>query len=889
MPVSTDSLIKVIQSNKTKRAMVSKIIDSASDIVPVVSKLTKEKGSRPVTEKPKDVNRSILNEIYRKVKSTSDNSKNIITLFPDIELAIQILVSSIISPKTMVDTELQYKLDKVDNLPPTVSALIVETLNDYLDTNYELSEKLPDILRESLFNSGAYAIAVLPEASVDEVINSDIVSSFATEEYRSRVDYAIDSMIRPINLIEGLPKPNNRTDPRTVDELVSSMASQAYVNLTDNANILKFPTLKDKIVSSIVRSNIRSNTELSMESTQKIEYLDIFRERKPTVGQGATEVIKTKEETFRKSIGKPLTFNIPTESIIPIFIPGDESNHVGYLVLLDDSGKPLSTNISDANLNSLGNMVQTSNTTNLTVTQKAYNALVYSQTNSVSPSDIYESYKGLLETQLYNSIKRSVYGSNVEIANRNDIYFMMFTRALADQKTNLLFLPKDLVVYFAFYYNDIGIGKSLLENLSVLSSLRAMLLFSKVMAYAKHSIDVTKVNISLDPNDPDPEKTIEMVQDSVLKLRQNFFPLGINNPVDLVTWIQRAGLQFAYENNPLLPNVRIDFENANLQHTIPESDLEEELRKQTILALGLSPETIDSGFSPEFATTVVNNNILLSKRVNVYQRKLKKHLTKLVSLVLYNDEDLRSKLKTIISDNIEVVSKGDTPDEKQLLQTNRDRYIEYILDKITNNIYVELPKPDNTDISTTSAEFDNYKDSLEKVLDSIFAQEVFSENISGELSNHIDTIKNVYKAHLLREWCSINNHFPEALEFTSSNEEDIKKLLANISTSLSYTMRNSDELIKTMQKFKEAVNVDLADIDGESATSSSDTSSDDSGDDFDMGTDDSSSEELGSDTEDLGEFEEGSEIPFGDVTETDETDEPQSPEEDIDNTEKNKQ
>ncbi|NYW24484.1 hypothetical protein C6506_28745, partial [Escherichia coli] len=103
---------------------------------------------------------------------------------------------------------------------------------------------------------------------------------------------------------------------------------------------------------------------------------------------------------------------------------------------------------------------------------------------------------------------------------------------------------------------------------------------------------------------------------------------------DLVNWIQRAGLQFSYENNPLIPEVKIDFENANLSHTVPDSDLEEELRKQTIIALGLPPETVDNGFNPEFATTVVNNNILLSKRVLIYQKTLLTHLYRLINIII---------------------------------------------------------------------------------------------------------------------------------------------------------------------------------------------------------------------------------------------------------------
>ena len=420
----------------------------------------------------------------------------------------------------------------------------------------------------------------------------------------------------------------------------------------------------------------------------------------------------------------------------------------------------------------------------------------------------------------------------------------MFTRALADQKTNLLFIPKDLVVYFAFQYNDIGIGKTLLENLSVLSSMRAILLFSKVMSQAKQAIDVTKVNISLDPNDPDPEKTIEQIQDSVLKLRQNFFPLGMNNPVDLLNWIQRAGLQFSYENNPLIPNVKIDFENTNLSHTVPNSELEEDLRKQSIIALGLSPESVDGGFTPEFATTVVNNNILLSKRIAIYQKTLSKHLSKYIDLITYNDEELRGELRLFINESIATIETSLTEEEKQFLNRDKEGFIEYYINQLSQNIEVTLPKPENTNITNLSAEFDLYKENLIKIIDSVVSPEIFSEDISGELSQHIDTIKNVYTHYLLRKWCAENDFFPEVLEITQNNKEEVDELLSNIVTHLTSTSRNSTALLTMLQKFKLAMNTDLnnANVSGDSgneiaASSSSEESGNDdlvSEDDFNL-------------------------------------------------------
>ena len=402
----------------------------------------------------------------------------------------------------------------------------------------------------------------------------------------------------------------------------------------------------------------------------------------------------------------------------------------------------------------------------------------------------------------------------------------MFIRALADQKTSLLFIPEQLVTYFAFDYTDYGVGLSLLDNMSVLSSLRAITMFSKIMAYCKTAIDVTNVNVELDPKDMDPEKTIEQIQDSVLKLRQNFFPLGINNPLELVNWIQRAGLRFSYSNNPAIPNVNLTFTNDNIQHTMPSSDLDEFLKNQSILAIGLSPETVDNSSSPEFATTVTNNNILLSKRIGVYQSKLEKHLSKFLTSIVTIDEDLRAKLKKhLLETKAELITDLED-NEKALLEKNEHEFIDYYINKFGQSVYISLPRPDNTNIANLSTEYDIYKENLDKTLDSVISVELFAEDMTGDLANHIETIRNIYKHHLLRKWMVDNNFYPEVLELVGTNTEDIKGLVDNISNHLVHTMSNSSKLFNVMQKFKEASNASLQQLgDEESSSSSSSTPS----------------------------------------------------------------
>ena len=812
MPTDPTSLIQVIRNNRSKKTAATTIVEGNPAGLPVISKLTADKTSTKDINDERNfrINRATLETLYAKMSALRTNNKHILSLFPDIELAIQILVSSILSPKKMTDIQLNYRFNKNFILNPNISTGILDSIKEYIEETYELEDRLPEIVREALFISGSCPYAIIAESSVDDLINTDLVSSLSTEQYKNSIDIALERFTSPINIIANTKLSNKKTlnqNPKSKEDFVNYLIGEAKVLVTDNPGILQVGELRDKITSSIIKKEVRNNSAISTESLDKIEYLDVFRNR-GTSKPKQIQFIKTKEETTRKSIGKPMFLKLPHQSVIPAFTPGNESDHLGYFVLLDENFKPINGGFNESDMNRLDHTLNTGNKN--TPIQKAYNNLIATSNNeNIDVNSLFETYKNVLETQLFGTIKSTLNGKSVSISERNDIYFTMFCRALQDQKTTILYLRKESVVYYAFQYTELGIGKSLLDNLAVQSSLRAILLFSRVMSESKQAIDVTNVNIEFDPDDPDPEKTAELIQSSVMKMRQNFLPLGINNPVDLVNWVQRAGIRFSYTNNPLMPNTQISFDNGNLSHTVPSGELEENLRKQSIIALGLPPETVDNGFSPEFARTVINNNILLSKRVGVYQKKLNALNTKMVNLLIYNDEDLRLIIKDIILEKERELIDSLEEEEKQLLTSDKEKFIEYYIDKLADNLYLELPKPEDTDISNLSAEYDLYKENLEKTLDSVISPEIFSEDLAGDIANNIESIRNVYKHYLLRKWMADNNFYPETLEITDTNIEEVESVLTSIATHLTSTMRNADKLFRMMKEIKEAVNLDL--------------------------------------------------------------------------------
>lgn len=839
MTFEADSLISVINRNKGKTADAKSILETSSGAISILPKLVVDSRSnltQDVEQSDKlNLDRSILENIYRSALNDRENNKNIVKLFPDIELCIQILVSSVLSPKKMTDIQLNYTFDKELGLVPSLSAEFLKIVSDHIEKEYKLTEILPDIVREALFDSGSYCMAVIPEASVDEMINSDIISGLSMESYAVTADRLIASMTSPANLIgssdvrtltEGLSKPQA--------ELMHMMLGDQVIRITDNHRLLHFPVVKDSISSGVIRQSIRKGADFAKESADKVKYLDVFRQRQTTSAVSNVSIAKTKTETKRKSIGKPMVIKFPAESTIPVSIPGNEKEHIGYLVLLDENGKPLDNTFNTNVIQSTSGVYGQVDPKASSPIQSAYRNLILDDSVPADSNQLYHIYKTVLEKRLYETVRSSLYGKNVKIAQANDIYFMMYCRALADQKTNILFVPKEMMVYFTFYYTELGIGKSLLDNLTILSSLRAILLFARVMSEAKNAIDVTKVDIQLDPRDPDPRKTIKMVQDGVMKLRAGFFPVGINNPSELVQWIQRAGLRFGYTGHPDMPDVKIDFDTVKIDHNANSGETEESLRKQTIQALGLPPELIDNAFSPEFATNVVNNNVLLSKRVMLYQNKLSADLKKMTGLLIYTDEMLRDLLRVSVKNHLQELTPTLTEEQKALLQNDPEHFIESYLDQLSEHVFVELPKPENTNLTNLTAEYEVYKAGLAAVVDSIISSEIFAEDIAGEFNAHVDTVKSVFVNHLLRQWCANNNYYTEALAFTNNTKEDVDSMIEVLTSHLNGGIRNGSLLLRMMKDVKAAVDKDLEGVDGEAGEapdSTSSSSSDDSGSD----------------------------------------------------------
>ena len=903
---NTESLKKVINKlNSGAKYPAMQLVKSNPEVAALVSKLIKSKHHVDFDINKEstyyNLNQSQIHGISDKSKTRIRDNENIVQLFPDIELAIQILVSSILSPKDMVKNDIIYKtVESV--MPSEIQLKLNQEVKSHIEGYYKIHNELPVILRDALFNKGASIKAVLPESIVDEIINNN--TTFSTESLSDLFTGDNPShlgilgnpfqstgnsySLERFSTIRKSLDYNSKLTTHHNDKLHQIFPE--FLDITDNYKLLKLPELtkvsnKNKLKSILKNkvsleaydaSNTKGHSTTSDFSNKKdklsSDKLTDMMYKDPSVKSQTFLVIPTAKNAKRKSVGRPLILNLPTEAVIPIYTPGDETKHIGYFVMTDTDGHPITINTNIDHIEGLGtaimNQNQNQSLSSLLIMKAKRNLQDIS--GDITVDQITKVYSSIVEKDLVDRLKNGLYAGNVEIGDNEEIYRIMLARSLASKYTRLVFIPGELVGYFAFKYFGNGVGKSYLDDVKVLCSLRAIILFSKVMAMTKNSIALTHVNMTLDPNDPDPQKTIEIATHEIVKMRQQYFPLGINSPVDLVDWIQRAGFEFSFEGHPGLPQTKFDFETKNLQHILPESDLDDTLRKQCYMAFGLSPEVVDNGFNSEFATTVVSNNILLSKRVIQLQQVLTRQLSEYVKKILANDSIITKALMEILVSNKAVIEKSLSDEEKEEYNNDKASFLSDLLERYIEAIVLDLPKPDITSVETQISAYDQYLESLDKTIDAWVNAEFITSDFAGNISNSIDAIKSVVRNYYLRKWMSDNGFMAELNDIVTSDEDgnptiDIFDLNKN---HVEGVIRSSIRFIKSLENIKLAANKDLENMEMESGVSASDQFGDEGG-------SEEGSEEGGDDFG--GDFDTGMGDEGGESEEPEATEEPAEP------------
>ena len=812
---------------------------------------------------------SMIAHLANKIAMDTVDAENMIQLLPDMELAKQVLVSSILSPVDMISTELTYS-NKADALADVKTAMM-EVVKDYFENDFQMTSQLSKILEEILFTKGAYAWVILPESSIDHAINSN--SRISNESFKDVFDSTTrlpkskgllgnaDAHGSPASTtpvmgfgIESFIDSNRHYDGflsiRNLTKETQSLRTSMFV--TDNVDVLKLPKVHAKLVADRLQrayggSGHQYNVSVEAQLNTTAKVMDrvaqhrISKENTPEfkIKQRQFDFkqvirIKTLDELDKETVGNPLLLTPPIESLIPVHVPSSPSEHIGYFLIVDNHGNPIRATATQdyyadfaynaANMREMSSQLLANGRRSSEGRRDMNDIMMFEEAAKC--------YAEIIEDDLYQRLKSGIYGGNVKISRPTEIYRMMLARACSQMHTQLIYIPASLVVYAAFDHNDFGVGKSLVESTKILGAIRAILLFSNTMAAIKNSINHTKLSVKFDPDDPDPDYTVEQVMHDYVKSRFATFPMGVANPNDIVTYINNAGTSLETEGHPNYPDTKVEVSNYNAGYSQVSTELDDSLKKRHMMAYNVAPETVELSQGVDFATSIVNSNILLAKRSMRYQEKFTPFLEDLIRKVIYNSGEMMSKLEAIVQANRNKLGLN------QSKMTN-DRVVVYFV----NNIHVSLPAPDLKRLETQMIAFENYSKSLDTALPAFLSSEMFDASVVGDLSNSIAVTTAVLKAQYQRRWLEENGVMSELFELVSTpdNKEGAFNLLKQhqlylegIGASTLDFMKLAGKFIyksnKAIQAVQQAYNMDSSSSGGSDGGGENDSGGGDNGD-----------------------------------------------------------
>lgn len=828
----------------------------------------------------------------QRVKRNRDAS-TVLKILPDLELAVQILVSSLGSPGDLMTPQLTYN-PAPDLFTSEVSAALINEVRQYFESQYDLRSMVPVMLRALIADKGSYPVAVIPENALDEFINGPM-TQLAKESLSGFL--TADNLPKPVGILgpgvkggqtntrrslglamEGLGKRGEAINAGQATVTLAyeqdgrpvPLCDDEYLTVTDNISVLKFPKMLSKIRAQQMRERLDTQLgQISIESVTGVtdrrieQHLFTSKHRRGAGSAQMAASLRPQGELSRRSIGDPLRMVFPSESVMPVYTPGDVTRHIGYFVLLDEEGHALSLS-DDSEFYRAGNRYAAGRSHNsvssnllnrINANLGSGNMSDFGAFNSAEFNYASQLYGDMVERDLLARVRNGVHGSSVKLSSNEDIYRLMLARTLENRYTQLLYIPDEYMTYMTFKYDkQSGMGMSLLDDLSTINAMRSVLMFSDIFGAVRNAIGRTRVTIDLPENDPDGVKTLEMVKDLLVRGKQLNVPFSIDTPYDITNFLERAGYEFSFTGGGL-PQLNYEIEQKSDSYAKADEGLTESLRKMSLSGLGVPPEMVDQALgNAEFAEVARANNALFSKRILTLQNIFNPLLARHARQVVRYTGDLLAKLVDIIKKEKDCVKMQPTEAEKGYLESiGADQAAKYMahraLAEFIDTFTVVLPKPPEITLEAQKTELESYEGLLDMALEKAFmGADLVAESMSGS----IDKIRSQAKAYFLRKYMADKGIAPELFDLVAVTEDGAPQvnLLTEVATHLEALTRSCVINQAKITPVDQAAAADLENLGKDAGGGSS--SSSDSSDDGDSGGDDSGGDGGGDGLGDLG-------------------------------------
>lgn len=804
------------------------------------------------------------------------NIKSLKYLCPEVNQAQVLVASSIMSPNDLQDGVFTFTFPNVDaldvdgDLYEKVSKVYSEYFNDQLD----LGGKCYEWISEAMYSSGAKAILLLPPGLHETLANrtaDDIRHDHSTtnmrpaaglesfDSYMSRQPDVDNFMLsnRPTRWVDifgdeetcaqdemrnGLAASLESLNLRVPDEyttreplpLSSYSSTDSEYKECLEAMVVNMRTklangdgIRITENPEIVRFNVRRHMKAKRDIDDKLDnrYGINKYQAEPIISLDVSDIPILKHS-------HPTLIELPTEAVIPICVPGAPSEHLGYFIMIDETGQPLvyseaedpdpnkfygdsmgNGNASEAFAAALG----TSHYVRVFGTTKAANDTGKAIFNHFLDKFMREHLKGLVPNE------------NIEISRFNSIATAMFYRLLSNKKTTLVYAPPRLLHYLAYDYRPDGSGEPKPENIEFILSLRTTLMVANILAQANDAINHKKIEFEGGDNIKNMEQIIDLIKRMFIAKNKIS---GSIDPADITREIIDNSITVVPKNIPGLGgSLNVDIQSAGSQSVRVDDSLLENLSELLISNLDVPPSALNQLAEPEFSRSLVTYNLFFAKKINMYQKITCRFMTDLVRSYTRYDHIFQSALSRKLNTSIKrPLKKKMPPKVAKMAMKNRNSYssLSAMVQAILENVVLNLPKSNIVADKTLFEEINAFVDNVDRLSTTIYNADLVPSDDS-DAQDALNLVRARWKYNQIKAFLA---SFGNLSMLSVSELED----LANIEeyTDDIQILRNIRSGVNKHANAITAAGEEDGDFGGGSSDDGDDFGGDD-GDDFDMG------------------------------------------------------
>lgn len=758
-----------------------------------------------------DINRFTMDKVSRQTSQDITDSNAVMQLLPELQLVKTVAVGTTLDPKSMSEANLTFSVDPAV-FDSEIGKLLIEPIENFFKKDYKIDDRLDLIIEDCLFNKGSSILCVLPENKLDEMVNGKReVSMEAFGAIRDRIANSTGDNLGFL----GSPKAHvdgkkislegyqaTGTDENTLQGMHGdTLCKFDYVKVSDNFDVLKVPQMSKRVrelgISAKLRRN-RVSLESEVHTFNNAEIEQLYQNTR--AGSEQTQVLSSPKYMNRPSVGHPLILPLPSESVIPVFVAGRPHEHIGYFLLVDHHGYPVSKDSTRDFYGELqagwkGGGSGAGGLGNSEILRLTREAMGDNDNKSAYEVDhIQTAFNAILTSDLNNRLRNGMYDQDVEFGVTQEIQRIMLYRSWKAKTTQLIFIPEELLTYIAFDFNANGIGETLIARTKMLSTMRTTLLFAETIGGMRNAMGRKKVRVEIDPDDPDPEQTVSNIQSVIMEQGHRSFPLAAPDPAQTMDALIRSGYDFEINaNDSAYAQTKVEFDDYNTNVNAGNPELQDRLRRYHISSFGIPPEKVDPMASPDFATSIVHNDLVSSRVVKERQKALCAQLSKFIRVFCVNSSIIRDELKKKIEANVEMLV---SPELKVLT-------VDQVIDEFILALSVDLPAPDNTQHERQLESIEAYERLLDKGLEAYITPDLFPDDVT-EISGLADDVLVNLKALFIRQFMSTNNILPELNILTEMDgSRPAFSLLDHINVSRATSVQAFLEYAAGKKKFKD--------------------------------------------------------------------------------------